>query len=261
MGRSILFVVAYVLSALVTLTSHADQTEHNKLTAEEKAAGWELLWDGETTDGWRSARAEEFPKKGWEINNGVLSVLSSGGAESRNGGDIITLREFSSFELMVDFRITPGANSGIKYFVDPDLLKGEGSAIGLEFQILDDDLHPDARKGTGGNRKVGSLYDLIPAVNLSNPDSRQKVVFPPASWNRARIIVQGNNVQHWLNGVKVVEYNRGTEVFSALVARSKYAKWDNFGRWKSGPILLQDHGDFVSFRNIKIRRLSSQEGQ
>jgi hypothetical protein len=254
-----------LLAALITLTvatqanCAAEQDVLNTLTALEKEAGWELLWDGETTNGWRSAKAEGFPAKGWEIKDGILSVLSSGGAESRNGGDIITIRDYSSFEVQVDFRITRGANSGIKYFVDPDLLKGEGSAIGLEFQILDDDVHPDAKQGTAGNRTVGSLYDLIPAVNLSDPDTRQKVVFPPGSWNTARIIVRGNEVEHWLNGIKVVEYNRGTEVFAALVARSKYAKWPNFGRWERGPILLQDHGDHVSFRNIKIRELTPSD--
>ena len=236
----------------------AQQHIPNTLTPLEKEAGWVLLWDGETKNGWRSVHAENFPAKGWEIKDGILSVLSSGGAESRNGGDIITTKEYSNFELMVDFRITRGANSGIKYFVDPDLLKGKGSAIGLEFQILDDYIHPDAKKGTAGNRTMGSLYDLIPAVNLSDPDTIQKIVFPPGSWNTAKIIVQGNEVEHWLNGLKVVEYNRGTEVFAALVARSKYAKWPNFGRWQKGPILLQDHGDLVSFRNIKIRDLTPE---
>lgn len=256
MGRFALLILILAVSGCASSTSGAQQDIPNTLTVLEKEAGWVLLWDGETTNGWRSAKADSFPAKGWEIKDGVLSVLSSGGAESRNGGDIITTREFSSFELQADFRITTGANSGIKYFVDPELNKGKGSAIGLEFQILDDDVHPDARNGTAGNRTMGSLYDLIPAVNLSNPDTRQKLVHPPGSWNSARIVVRGNEVEHWLNGIKVVEYNRGTEVFAALVARSKYAEWPNFGRWEKGPILLQDHGDRVSFRNIKIRELS-----
>ncbi len=256
MNRCFLLVITIILSVGTSSRLAAQQDIPNSLTVLEEEAGWVLLWDGETTNGWRSAKAENFPAKGWEIDAGVLSVLSSGGAESRNGGDIITTREYSNFELKVDFLIAPGANSGIKYFVDPDLLKGEGSAIGLEFQILDDDVHPDAKQGTAGNRTVGSLYDLIPAVNLSDPDTRQKKVFPPGSWNTAKIVVRGNEVEHWLNGIKVVEYNRGTEVFAALVARSKYARWPNFGRWEKGPILLQDHGDFVSFRNIKIRELA-----
>ena len=227
----------------------------NQLTEAEKANGWRLLWDGRTTDGWKGAKLAGFPDKGWKIEDGVLSVLSSGGGEARNGGDIITTEEFSDFELQLDFRLTPGANSGIKYFVDPTLLKGEGSAIGLEFQLLDDERHPDAKLGVKGNRTLGGLYDLIPPTNLSEADRTTKRVNPPGEWNRARIVVRGNHVEHWLNDVKVVEYERGTQVFRALVAYSKYRDWPRFGEWESGPILLQDHGDLVSFRSIKIRPL------
>lgn len=231
----------------------------NTLSSEERAQGWRLLWDGKTTAGWKAAKGDSFPEQGWKIDGGVLSVLASGGAESRNGGDIITTEEFSNFELKVDFRITPGANSGIKYFVDPELLKGEGSAIGLEFQILDDERHPDAKMGRDGNRTVGSLYDLIAARNLANP-GEPKPARPVGEWNTARILVDGRHVEHWLNGVKVVEYERGSPEFRELVAQSKYAKWPSFGEWPSGPILLQDHGNLVSFRNIKIRELPTAKG-
>lgn len=228
----------------------------NQLTPYEKAKGWRLLWDGETTNGWKGARLAGFPDKGWRIEDGVLSVLASGGGEARNGGDIITTEEFSDFELQLDFRLTPGANSGIKYFVDPTLLKGEGSAIGLEYQLLDDERHPDARMGVSGNRTLGSLYDLIAATNLSEADRTTKRVNPPGEWNRARIVVHGNHVEHWLNDVRVVEFERGTQMFRALVAYSKYRDWPRFGEWERGPILLQDHGDLVSFRSIKIRPLT-----
>lgn len=222
------------------------------LTEHEKRTGWRMLWDGKTTDGWRGAKSEQFPEQGWSMNNGILTVHESGGAESAHGGDIVTEKEFSDFELILDFKITEGANSGIKYFVDPELNKAEGSAIGLEFQVLDDAKHPDAKMGVGGNRTVGSLYDLIPAGNLSEKSTDNKRFFS-SEWNRARIKVQGGHVEHWLNNVKVVEYDRFSQSFAALVEKSKYAKWKNFGRLKSGHILLQDHGNTVHFKNIKIR--------
>lgn len=227
----------------------------NRLTDAEKRAGWKLLWDGKTTNGWRSAKAPGFPKKGWSVRDGILSVENAAGGEATNGGDIITTRDYRNFELSVDFRLTPGANSGIKYFVDPNLLKGDGSAIGLEFQLLDDERHPDAKMGRDGNRTLGSLYDLITARNLSDPDSPGKRFNPPGEWNRAVIVVRGRHVEHWLNGFKVVEYERGSPAFRALVAESKYAKWPKFGEWETGPILLQDHGNQVDFRSIKLREL------
>ena len=230
----------------------------NQLTKVQKAAGWKLLWDGKTTNGWRGAKLPTFPEKGWEISDGVLSVVASGGREARHGGDIITIEEFTEFELEVDFRIADGANSGIKYFVDPNLLKGDGSAIGLEFQVLDDALHPDAKMGVAGNRTMGSLYDLIAAVNLSEPGRTAKRVNGVGRWNRARLVVKGTHVEHWLNNSKVVEFERGSQIYRALVTHSKYAKWPNFGEWEKGPILLQDHGDLVAFRSIKIRDLSGK---
>ncbi len=219
----------------------------NTISEREAAEGWKLLWDGKTTGGWRGAKIASFPEKGWKIENGLLCVLPSDGAESANGGDIVTTDEYGDFELKVDFRITEGANSGIKYFVDPDLNKGEGSAIGCEFQLLDDRRHPDAKLGVAGNRKLGSLYDLIPA-----PDGKP---FRPGQFNTARIVVRGGHVEHWLNGVKLLEYDRNTPSWNALVAYSKYRDWPNFGNAARGHILLQDHGDAVSFKNIKIREL------
>ena len=235
---------------------HPDVAEFNfipnTLSPSEKRRGWRMLWDGQSTKGWRSAKAAHFPANGWQIQQGVLTVLESGGGESSNGGDIISTDRFSDFELIVDFKISKGANSGIKYFVDPALNQGEGSAIGLEFQILDDKNHPDAKKGVNGNRTLGSLYDLIPAENLSVP-SRSKVFNGIGRWNRARIIVKGDRIQHWLNGFKALEYQRNTPMFRALVNYSKYKIWPGFGEAASGHILLQDHGNEVSFRNIKIR--------
>lgn len=222
----------------------------NNLTIGEQKDGWKMLWDGKTTKGWHGAKLESFPEKGWVIEDGILSVLSSGGAESRAGGDIVTTELFGDFELKVDFKLTPGANSGIKYYVDTNINKGAGSSIGLEYQILDDALHPDAKLGNhDGSRTVSSLYDLIQA-DINKP------INPIGEWNTAYIISKNNHVEHWLNNVKVLEYERKSEDYRKLVSESKYAKWTDFGELDKGQILLQDHGDLVSFKNVKIRPLN-----
>lgn len=219
----------------------------NTISPKEAKEGWALLWDGKTTNGWRGAKISNFPEIGWVIDNGILKVLKSGGGESTNGGDIVTTRKYKNFILSVDFKITEGANSGVKYFVNPDLNKGEGSAIGCEFQILDDDKHPDAKLGVRGNRKLGSLYDLIPA-----PENKP---FNKKDFNTAVVVVKDNKVEHWLNGVKILEYERNNDMWKALVNYSKYRDWPNFGNAAEGNILLQDHGDEVWFKNVKIKEL------
>jgi len=170
----------------------------NKLTQLDVKDGWELLWDGQTTKGWRGAKLTTFPTEGWMIENGELSVLENGGKESAAGGDIVTEEVYEDFELKLEFKITEGANSGIKYYVDTEINKGPGSSIGLEYQILDDARHEDAKRGSHeGSRTLASLYD--------------------------------------------------------------YAKWPNFGTLKKGQILLQDHGNKVSFKNIKIKQLLNKK--
>ena len=220
---------------------------NNDLTSKEISDGWILLFDGKTSAEWRGAHKDSFPEFGWTIRDGVLSVDSSGGAEAAHGGDIITIDEYSDFDFQVDFKITPGANSGIKYFVTEKEETG-GSAIGLEYQILDDNLHADATQGREGNRTLASLYDLIPA-------DTGKRVRQVGQWNMARIVSKDHHVEHWLNGSKVLEYDRGSKEYRDLVAISKYKVWKNFGEAESGHLLLQDHGDLVLFRNIKIKKL------
>ena len=222
----------------------------NTLTPEEVADGWKLLFDGKTTKGWQSAKKlGSFPDHGWTVEDGVLSVNKGDGSESTNGGDIITDRKYKNFILKAEFKLTPGANSGIKYFVDPFTNQGAGSAIGCEFQVLDDNLHPDAKLGVNGNRTMGSLYDLIPA-----PKGVWET-YTIDGWQRAMVIVDGNHVEHWLNGHKLLEYERNNQMWNALVAYSKYKDWPNFGNAEEGYILLQDHGDHVSYRNVKIKEL------
>ncbi len=217
----------------------------NALSEEEKNKGWKLLFDGESSNGWRNAYKEDFPEKGWDIRNGELIVLASGGAKSRNGGDIVTTAEYSDFDLRLQVLITKGANSGVKYFVTEAKKWHSGSAIGLEYQILDDENHPDAKLGNHAmSRTFASLYDLIPATN--------KQLNSPGQWNNIRILSKGNRVEHWLNGLKVLEYERGSKEFRRLVSESKYKKYRHFGEVGSGHILLQDHGDEVHFRSIKI---------
>ena len=219
----------------------------NNLSLDEQKEGWKLLWDGKTTNGWRSAGKKDFPSKGWTIKDHVLSVEPSDGKEAANGGDIVTTDEYSNFELVVDFKITKGANSGVKYFVT-EAYKTAGSSIGLEYQILDDAEHPDAKLGVRGNRTIGSLYDLIAALPT-------KKVNPIGQWNQAKIIVKGSHVEHWLNNKKVVEFERTGQLFRALVNCSKFKDFEGFGEAPKGHILLQDHGNAVSFRNIKIKEL------
>jgi len=224
-------------------------TVPNFLTDYEVKYGWKLLFDGDDSKGWRGAFKDGFPDKGWQIQDGNITVLSSQGKEGGVGGDIVTLDQYKAFDLSFDFKLTAGANSGVKYFVTLKE-KTEGSAIGLEYQVLDDSLHPDAKLGIAGNRTMASLYDLIAAAK------QKRFIHDIGQWNTGRVVVYPNNhVEHWLNGIKVLEYDRGSPAFRSLVAVSKYKVWPDFGEAKEGHILLQDHGNEVSYRSIKIRVL------
>jgi hypothetical protein len=222
----------------------------NNISPQEQQNGYTLLWDGVSTKGWRGVYKDKFPDKGWVINNGILTIQHSTGDEEGSGGDIITESEYNFFEMDFEFKLTKGANSGVKYFVKESYETNGKSAIGLEYQVLDDVNHPDAKMGIAGNRTLASLYDLKTRKDI------KQALRPIGEWNKGRIIVYPNNhVEHWLNGFKVLEYERGSQEFKDLVAISKYKNWQNFGLWPAGHLLLQDHGNEVSFKSIKIKRL------
>lgn len=219
----------------------------NHLSPQELAQGFSLLFNGQDLAGWRAVHGNSLPTRRWSVQNGEIAVAASDGSET--GNDIVTRDSFGVFEFCFEFQLSPGANSGIKYFVNEAFESGGKSGIGLEYQLLDDALHPDAKAGVVGNRTLSSLYDLIPATSLEPRFQR-----PIGAWNQGRILVFPNNqVEYWLNGFKVLQYERKSNIFKALVARSKYAKYPNFGENATGPILLQDHGDAVRFRSLKIR--------
>lgn len=221
----------------------------NNLSPQEKAQGVKLLFNGKDFTGWRAVHGHKMPTAHWSIQHGEINVSPTDGSET--GNDIVTTQQYGAFELTFDFKFSDSANSGVKYFVN-EAFDSEGkSGIGLEYQILDDEKHPDAKMGVVGNRTLASLYDLIPSYKLEKRFQRKI-----GDWNQGRIIVYPNNiVQHWLNGFKVLEYERNSNIFNALVARSKYEKYKGFAAGDKGNILLQDHGTNVSFRSIKIREL------
>ena len=208
-----------------------------------KMGGWEILFDGKNTEKWRSKNSETFPSDGWVIDNGSL-VLNEKGA-----GDIITREKFSNFELDLDFNLTDKANSGVKYFVGEvkNEKTGKVSINGPEYQIIDDYNHPEVKNHQHDIAATASCYLLYAPKNVR--------LRPAGQWNHIRIIARGKHVEHWLNGVKVLSYERGSADFLKRKSETKFKDDKDYGELASGHILLTDHGDKVYFRNIKIKRL------
>jgi hypothetical protein len=219
----------------------------NALAPAEKAQGWSLLYDGKSVDQWKSYGGNDFPAKRWSYNDGTITISKSDGSET--GNDIITRKLYGpAFEFEFEFKLTEGANSGVKYFVDQKFNSGGKSGIGCEYQVLDDEKHPDAKLGKNGNRTIASFYDVKPADRPKN--SVKKI----GEWNQGRIAVdKDGTVTHFLNGYTVVEYVRGSAEFKELVAGSKFKGFPGFGLSQEGNLLLQDHGDNVSFRSLKVK--------
>jgi hypothetical protein len=216
-------------------------------SSQDGSNDWRMLFDGKTFAGWRGFHSDKVPE-GWVIEDGCIKKTAAKGLLDRIGHDLITIDQFSDFELLIEWKLSPRGNSGIKYLVTESLPPSGGSGIGFEYQVLDDEKHPDAKMGLNGNRTAGALYDLIAPIE-------ERKLKPAGQFNETRIIVKGNKIEHWLNGIKVVEFERGSADLKERIAKSKFKDNKEFGESAKGHILLQDHGDAVWYRNIKIRNL------
>jgi cytochrome c len=228
-------------------TTQVPAFSHNTLTPSQTQAGWKLLFDGKTTSGWHNFKKQTIGTS-WVVSDGALMLDAKKNPEGHwqapDGGDIVTADEYENFELEIEWKIAPCGNSGIIYNVVEDAKYDYVWQTGPEMQVLDNTCHPDTRFVT---HQAGDLYDLIA--------SSQVTVRPAGEWNKARIVKNNGKVEHWLNGVKVVEYEMYTDQWIAMINKSKFKDMPDFGRAKKGRIALQDHGDKVWYRNIRIRPL------
>jgi hypothetical protein len=228
-----------LMTVLIMVSYELFSQNPNTLTPKEKKDGWILLFDGVSTKGWTTTGGKPVPA-GWDVSNSCISTK-----KGEKGGDIITVDQYSDFDLSLDFKIEPGCNSGVKYFFNR---YETGGNLGMEYQIIDDVLGEDNKLA---NHLCGSFYDVLA------PDESQKKINPPGNWNNVRIVSNGKKVEHWLNGKKILEFTRGDKTFTDGVSKSKFSKTvPAFGMVDKGYILLQEHGGVVSFRNIKLKELN-----
>lgn len=224
----------------------------NQLSEREKANGWKLLFDGKSMEQWRGINKDYFPKSGWKVEDGLLVASFEGGGESESGGDIITKKKYGDFVLKWDWKmVSKGGNSGLKYYVQEGLGENEGYGFGLEYQILDDKNHEwmlNGKMKPNDYHTVGSVYEIYPA----SPDKRPS---PLGLWNTSEIVSKDNHVEHWLNGQKILEYDRGSSDFKGKIAESKFKDVKGYGTIPKGYLLLQDHGSVVNYRNIKVKEI------
>jgi hypothetical protein len=228
-------------STVITLAAGRQAAAPNTLTDTEKKAGWSLLFDGKSLDGWRGYKKADASNTRWRVENGWLTLPPSTGEDTRGARDIISKETFDQFDLTFEWKIAQGGNSGVKYFV----LEDQDAAIGHEYQVIDDERHPDAK--IGPHRQTAALYDVFPA--------HDRPMKPAGEWNTSEVIVRGAHVEHILNGKKVLEYELDSPALRAAIAKSKFKDIARFGKPQNGHILVQDHGDQVWYRKIEIKRL------
>lgn len=221
----------------LALAVSAVEAPPNTLTPTERDQGWQLLFDGKSTAGWRGFNRPTFPDRGWVVTNDTLHLPLNGG-----GGDIITEQRFSNYEFAFEWKVTPGANGGIKYFIDEQ----RRQPIGHEYQLLGPRSNAEALRNL--REATASFYHVLPPSTNALPR-------PPGEWNTSRIRIQGLQVEHWLNGERVLQYTLGSQTTLAGIARSKFKDTQGFGTAFPHPLLLQDHGGGVWFRNLKLRPL------
>jgi Domain of Unknown Function (DUF1080) len=231
--------VAVALAASISLAGTTAAQAPNQLSPAEQKAGWTLLFNGTSLDGWRAYKRPDASGTRWAVKDGLLCLDPGDKTDTRGARDIVTTKPYSQFELSWDWRVSAGGNSGLKYFV----LEDQESAIGHEYQLIDDAKHPDAK--IGPHRQTAALYDVLPAAD--------RPIKPVGEWNTSRVVVRGTDVEHWLNGTKVLTYTLDSPALREAIAKSKFKDVARFGKPQNGLILLQDHGDAVCYRNVKVR--------